>query len=853
MTTEDGYLGKKYGALVEGDGVYGDAIIDDSERKAPYSVLPILLGDGLVATPDADGNRTFAVYVALRALSGRLTTGGASPNFGWSKANPPSGSSLTGGAAQIDIGGAPKLVELLHINFDTATNVLEVGLSIAANERSAFTREEFAVIDSSGARRAFKLSDATVATASFGTYANRTRYSWTATELWTDNIANVAWSITAPIGPLNYLPHITSAQNGDVMQAIANAPGWAALAPSHIPDSVTKRLDLIYDHMGGGYGAHRVGYILYAKDENASLAAAFPPADFDAPAFGIVESEDGSLWDVGALREDETSSTAATNRNRVLITTAVAAAAGRLDFDGSFTASDDDYLDAVASVTVESFVDSGDDGNGYTDFRVAIDPTVFDGIAANVTPASLYVQLTGITGTLTLPRLTGDLAYEEGVGGKRYPSYGIEYTAGENNAQSMLWFGRMQALLRAVEANSDQLEIKFFLNAAGTQALNIKPTHIRTVGTRAWESIKPPTLPSWVTDPDEEIPTSKVRYIGITSLADNAVGPGIAVTSLTGNHASAFQLLSPTFDLDDEDNQAGLLEFEIRRAMTNPSPANLGYGSGNDATATIFSRVRVRDLRGSTAYSATQENGVLIGKSDVMAGSVKVGEERTYVAKNVTENEVGVYTRYAFESGHSTAGSYNGGLRVDGDFLHNEAPPQAAAVAPRADEISIRYPAAGNASVTLTAAAATTGLFTMDILGAVKSISGATFMGISTAGAGTDYFTLPAGFYAIDIHSQFTNGATGGGSRATPEVYLERSSDGGSVWTEIPESRQGGYKKAGGENNYQSRDTIHFTSTCHLAAAADERFRVRYSRYYQAENSTQSENIEGQVTAVKFS
>lgn len=756
MTTEDGYLGKKYGSLVPGDGVYGDAIIDDGERKAPYSVLPILLGDGLVATPDAAGNRTFAVYVALRALSGRLTTGGASPNFGWGKANPPSGSSLTGGAAQIDIGGAPKLVELLHINFDTATNVLEVGLSITADERSAFTREEFAVIDSSGARRAFKLSDATVATASFGTYANRTRYSWTATGLWTANVTNVAWSITAPIGPLNYLPHITSAQNGDLMQAIANAPGWAALAPSHIPDSVTQRLDLIYDHMGGGYGAHRVGYILYAKDENASLDAAFPPADFDAPAFGIVESADGSLWDVGALREDETSSTAATNRNRVLITTSVSAAAGRLDFDGSFTASDDDYLDAVASVTVESFVDSGDDGNGYTDFRVAIDPTVFDGIAANVTPASLYVQLTGISGTLTLPRLTGDLAYEEGVGGKRYPSYGIEYTAGENNAQSMLWFGRMQALLRAVEANSDQLEIKFFLNASGTQALNIKPTHIRTVGTRAWESIKPPTLPSWVTDPDEEIPTSKVRYVGITSLADNAVGPGIAVTSLTGNHASAFQLLSPTFDLDDADNQAGLLEFEIRRTMTNPSPANLGYGSGNDATATIFARVRVRDLRNSTVYSATEENGVLIGKSDAMAGSVKVGEERTYLAKNAA-NQVGIYTRYAFESGHSTAGSYNGGLRVDGDFLHNEAPPQAAA-----SELGITQLSITTTALTPTAAGTWTAYSTV-----------------------AEYSVLDDKAFFIDIHAKpdFSRAPASGADRVVIEWHALRVR--GAVTTEI--------------------------------------------------------------------
>ena len=852
MTTERGYLGKGYGALAPGDGIYGDAIIDDAAHKAPRAVIPIAGGRGIVIGGDTDIEIAAAVP-SLRAFEGLLRVGGSGTNFGYEFYAPKQGS-LTGGYALIE----DRAIQIAEMEYNTETRDFKIGMvtsaAAVAPDPAKFTGEEFKCVDTAGSVRTFKFD---AATAEATTYEGNSAYKWEWTvpsdeaHLWTAaaaaTSAGTSWSISAPITVLNYVPHATGRQSGDFLQTQQGEPLWDAIRQQHLPDNLVDRQGQLLAHMGEGAGFKRLGYLM--AGQGASVAAVFPPADYDAPAVAYVESEDGSTWDYAILLPDETTEVVYANRSRVLVTTQVHAAAGAIDYDGRVDG-DDNYRDAMRSFTLTSLVDAGDDGNGYTDLRISIDI----GEIADLTtaPSALYVRITGDNAVRTLPRLTGELANAQGSDGHDYPQYGIQFVHGEDTSDSMAWYLRGQAILRGVPANSNQLEIQFYTNAAGSQALNIKPVRGRSSGTKAWQSVKPPALPSWVTDPDEEIPTRKVRYVGITALADNAVGPGIAVTSLTGNHASAFQLLSPIFDLDDEDNQAGLLEFEIRRTMTNPSPANLGYGSGNDATATIFARVRVRDLRNSTAYSATQENGVLIGKTDVMAGSAKVGEERTYLAKNAA-NQVGIYTRYAFESGHSTAGSYNGGLRVDGDFLHNEAPPQTAAVAPRADEISVRYPATGSASVTLTTAAATAGLFTMEILGTVKSISGATFMGVSTDGAGTDYFTLPAGFYAIDVHSQFTNGATGGGSRATPEVYLERSSDGGSVWTEIPESRQGGYKKAGGGSTYQSRDTIHFTSTCHLAAAADERFRVRYSRYYQAEASTQSENIEGQVTAVKFS
>ena len=399
-----------------------------------------------------------------------------------------------------------------------------------------------------------------------------------------------------------------------------------AFKQEHLPDNIVNGLGLLRAHMGEGGGFKHLGYLLAGQGN--SVASVFPAANYDAPAVAYVESEDGSTWEYAILLPDATTEVVYANRNRVLVTTQVHAAAGNITYDGRVDG-DDNYRDAMRSFTLTSIVDAGDDGNGYTDLRIAVDI----GEIADLTtaPAALFVRITGDSAVRRLPRLTGELANAEGSDGHEYPQYGIQFVHGEDNADSIAWYARGQAILRGVPANSNQLEVQFYTNAAGSQALNIKPVRGRESGGKAWQSVKPPIVSDWaLASNTERIPTSKIPTTGTTILQEGA-GAGLNVTSSKADarSAGAPTLFSPTFDLDDTDKQRGLFDIEIAlrfATRSDTSASGIGFDADlkTDITLEAFHYPSV--LRASTAYAVGASNGVRVqARVAVMHGDGALG------------------------------------------------------------------------------------------------------------------------------------------------------------------------------------------------------------------------------------
>ena len=848
-----GSLYKKYGVGERGAGIEGDAILNDGAHKLPSSVLPIIAGNGIALT-QANNEATIAVYIALQAFAGRITTAGTTPNFGWTFYNTPAGASLTGGYARINIDGVPTNIQITEIQYNTNTFELELGMALPIAHADAFSRETFRLIDTAGNSREFAFADASTQSATYGT-TNGVRFSWTlsaSTQLWTANVTNAGWYITAGIGVLNYVPHIDSADNGRYLQALGGSPGWDAIQQAHLPDNIVQGLGLVRAHMGEGYGFKHLGYMM--AGQGASVASVFPPAGFDAPAYAYVESEDGSDWDVAILLPDATREVVYANRNRILVNTSVHTGAGSIDYDGR-SDGDDNYRDAMRSFSLTSFQSSSDDANGYTDLRIAVD--IGEITDLTTAPPNLYLRITGVTDVLTIPRLTGEEANAQGSDLRDYPQYGIQYLHGENNADSISWFGRGQAILRGVSANDNTLQINFFTNSAGSQALNIKPVRGRESAGKSWESIRPPIVSDWaLASNTERIPSAKIPTTGTTILQEGS-GSGLSVTSTKADarSASAPTLFAPTFDLDDADKQRGLFDIEIAlrfATRSDTSATGIGFDTDlkTDITLEAFHYPSV--LRASTAYAVGASNGVRIqDRIAVYHGSARLGYVHAYLVKNAA-NELGYYLEYEADNDNvaAAAAAQNFALQstIHASFQHEDhTPTLPAAAAYSINEVGASYAPAAALDLSTDAI----GTFTFELTAPAVTLTGDTFITLAAAGAGTDYFTLPAGVYAIDLHCEYTSGgAVGqGGARAHPEMFIERSSDGGSVWTEIQESRQGGYKK----RTTQSRATINFTSSVHIVSAADERFRMRYARWYQTEATTGiTETLTGQILIIKL-
>ena len=192
----------------------------------------------------------------------------------------------------------------------------------------------------------------------------------------------------------------------------------------------------------------------------------------------------------------------------------------------------------------------------------------------------------------------------------------------------------------------------------------------------AWLDIHTPATAAWAqVGNSDRLPAAKLPPF-LDQPIHTGTGVGQSITSSGQTRRQPFQRFSPIFDLDDADKQAGVLTVEAVLHFATRSDNSIGFGAGNDQTATIAGFTFAQTVRGSTAYSATANNGDLIGTLDVNKGATKLGEYSLYLAKDA-DNELGYWLLYAGE-----AQSENWAVvvqRLEVAFTHQDSGPGGAA------------------------------------------------------------------------------------------------------------------------------------------------------------------------------
>ena len=165
----------------------------------------------------------------------------------------------------------------------------------------------------------------------------------------------------------------------------------------------------------------------------------------------------------------------------------------------------------------------------------------------------------------------------------------------------------------------------------------------------AWLDIHTPATAAWAqAGNSDRLPAAKLPPF-LDQPIHTGTGVGQSITSSGQTRRQPFQRFSPVFDLDDADKQAGVLTVEAVLHFATRSDTTIGFGAGNDQTATIAGFTFAQTVRGSTAYSATANNGDLIGSLDVYEGATKLGVYSLYLAKDAN-NQLGYWLLYAGEA-----------------------------------------------------------------------------------------------------------------------------------------------------------------------------------------------------------
>lgn len=361
-------------------------------------------------------------------------------------------------------------------------------------------------------------------------------------------------------------------------------------------------------------------------------------------------------------------------------------------------------------------------------------------------------------------------------------------------------------------------------------------------------AVNPAGVSEWARSGNtDKIPNAKLPVGAITRLIDGpATGLSITNSGTNTRTAGAPIPFSPEFDLDDADKAAGVFEFEARVRIATRSANTIGFGTANAIETRLRGITFSQTLRDSVVYSASATNGVVIDEASVFNGATELGKITLYLTRS-SANLAAWYLTY---TGSAQTQNFTIGLTMEGGFLHNEDGGGAASALTWHQVIMpFRYPLTGNSQFA-TNGAALTATYPMEITATTPTfIAGTNFGTISNAGTGTDYFTLPAGNYAVDMEVTYTDDNTTGGKRSSPRIYVQRSSNGGVSWTSVNALNVSSYKKGA----TQGRGTIYFGGSSHVVSAKDERFRVRYERYNQAEDvATINESIEAKLLLTRF-
>ena len=853
MVTEQ-YINAPYGALDDGDGVYGDAIIADGAHKLPAVIIPLIAGDGVALAFDA-ADITLALNADLRAFAGFVSTGGGAPNFvyQYNDGNNQTGS-IIGGYASLNINDTDYVVRVEQLQYNTNTFEFDMGISLAPDAPTAvadaLNDENLTLRATDGSTIQLRLGDATRVGAQFGAGNTRSGYTWSwtrtaQTQIWTGGVTHSPFSLTAPITPLNYVPHARPSDYGDFLNNVNGQPGWGAISAVHLPNNILAEIQALQEALGKTTNDGRLNELLYYRG-TTDLATAFPPANLEPGAIGYAVNDAGTQHSFGVLVKAAGSTSATANRNRVLLPLeALSQDVVSYGNGAAHLTARDNYHDVVKAFEI-SLVAADNEAEIFVD----IDPAVYGS-----TPAQLYMRLTGYVGVFTLARGTGRHATD---GERGNPRYYVDYY--QNAAEYAKWRAVVNGITR--EGNSlHEIDITFFSDTAGLTPVNFKPATTTDPGGNEWQSVLY-QIPTWVTDPNERLPSGKVPGLATNYLQEGTSGPGRSVPNLSADYRTNPTGFTPAFDLDDADKQRGILEIEVEFIIPESpaSSAGVGFGDNQAQRADISAFHSIGVVRQSkNRYSASAENGEQFGASirltRMFNSAVQhLGNLKVYAVHNAN-NELQVYTFYEGIEGNTLQFTYQSNMWVTFRHEDTSAPSQNAEIA--LVEQRFAYPASGASSVSELAsgggnsAAPIEAELIPELLGAAAVLNGDNFLTANAGGTGTDYFTLAEGVYAIDLHCQYTNNNTTGGLRASPEVSIERSSDAGANWAAINDSVVTGYKKG----TPQGKGSVRFGSTCHIIVAdAAERFRIRYDRYIQHDTDTGgfTEILSGRVTLAKW-
>lgn len=183
----------------------------------------------------------------------------------------------------------------------------------------------------------------------------------------------------------------------------------------------------------------------------------------------------------------------------------------------------------------------------------------------------------------------------------------------------------------------------------------------------SWE-YAPGSVANWaVAGSLERIPRSKIPSAGLRLLLDGQAA-GLTVANSSALRRNSLSLFAPTFDLDDSATQAGIVEVDAVFRFGTRSSDNIGFGSELDGMARITGFTTASALRSAIAYSASTDQGILIGAADVYNSTVKLGEFKLYLGRNAA-NQVGYFAVY-----HGASGSENFScfLAMESVFIHND-------------------------------------------------------------------------------------------------------------------------------------------------------------------------------------
>ena len=136
--------------------------------------------------------------------------------------------------------------------------------------------------------------------------------------------------------------------------------------------------------------------------------------------------------------------------------------------------------------------------------------------------------------------------------------------------------------------------------------------------------------------------------LALDTLLDGT-GAGVSTTSTGGaNVQTSLEIFSPAFDLDDSDNQNGLVFVEVTARLHSKSDALISFGASAASAADVVDEMRIRgwvslaDIRALGDYTTSgMANAVRVGlRLDVWLSGGRIADVRYYLAHN-TDNELG--------------------------------------------------------------------------------------------------------------------------------------------------------------------------------------------------------------------